>query len=329
MEIAPQQFGPVLGHDAAKQDWLDAVESGRLHHGWLLRGPRGIGKARLALQFAAHLLGERTDPPLQATPDSHVGRLIIAGSHPDLRVIRRPVDDKGKEKQDIPVDSVRELAQFFSLRPAMGGWRVAIIDAVDELNRFGANAILKTLEEPPPRAVLIIVNHGEQAVLPTIRSRCRVLRLEPLDDAQTLKALENTGLDAGQAARVAKASPGRPGRAATLDSPEAFAAAEAVRNALRQLGQMDARTLQSVLQQGAKSDAALTAAMETLRTSLQKRAAREEDPVLAGDWAAAALDVMRIEGESRGLNMDRAQTLAVALERAGRLAPRSANTGAR
>ncbi len=321
MEIPAQHLGPVLGHDDAKRAWLDAVASGRLHHGWLLRGPRGIGKARLALQFAAHLLGGQAGAKLDVTAETQIGRLIAAGSHPDLRMIRRPIDDKGKEKQDIPVDNVRGLAQFFSLRPAMGGWRVAIIDAVDELNRFGANAILKTLEEPPAHAVLILVNHGEQAILPTIRSRCRVLRLEPLDEAQTIAALENAGLDAGQAARVAKSSPGRPGRAATMDSPDAFAASEAMRNALRQLGRMDARTLQATLQQGAKSDAAMAAAMETLRTSLQKRATREQDPVLAGDWAAAALDIMRIEGEGRALNMDRAQTLAVALERAGRLAP--------
>ena len=118
-----------------------------------------------------------------------MGRLVLAGSHPDLRVIRRPVDDKGKRKSEIPVDSVRELAEFFAMRPAMGGWRVAIIDAVDEMNRHGENAILKTLEEPPNRAVLFLISHGEQLLLPTVRSRCRVLRCGALGEHETMSAL--------------------------------------------------------------------------------------------------------------------------------------------
>lgn len=329
MEIAESELGPVVGHDDAKRDWLGAVSASRLHHGWLLRGPRGVGKARLAVQFAAHLLGERTHPLLAATSHTPIGRLIAAGSHPDLRIIRRPVDDKGKEKQDIPVDSVRDLAQFFSLRPAMGGWRIAIVDAVDELNRFGANAILKTLEEPPQRAVLILINHGEQAILPTVRSRCRVLKFDPLDQAGTIAALEMQGLDPARAAEVANASPGRPGRALAFEGPEAGAAAEAVRGVLRSLGDMKARDVQALLQAGSKSDVAMTAAMEALRGALQKRATRESDPVIAGDWAAAALDVMRIEGEARALNMDRAQTLATAMQRVARLAPPVSSAEAR
>ena len=176
MEISASELGPVIGHEDAKRRFLDAASSDKLHHGWMLQGPRGIGKARLALQFAAHLLGASAQgSPLSADAENAVGRLIVAGSHPDLRIIRVPIDEKGKAKTEIPVDAVRELAGFFALRPAMGGWRIAIIDAVDELNRFGANAILKTLEEPPPRAVLFLVSHGERAPPPTVRSRCRVI----------------------------------------------------------------------------------------------------------------------------------------------------------
>jgi DNA polymerase-3 subunit delta' len=323
MEIAADELGPVVGHENAKREFLEAIETGKLHHGWLLRGPRGVGKARLAIQFAAHLLGERTSPPFGVTAGTNVGRLIAAGSHPDLRIIRRPVDDKGREKTDIPVDSVRELAQFFSLRPAMGGWRVAIIDAVDELNRFGANAILKTLEEPPHRAVLMLISHGEQALLPTIRSRCRLLRCGALSEAETVAALERGGLDPVKAADVAKIAPGRPGRSLALEGPETAAAADAVRNALRALGSMEARALQSVLSQASRSDASLAAAMDALRSSLQKRATREMDPVSAGDWAAAALDVMRLESEAKAINMDRAQTISAALSRVAELAPAS------
>src|SRR5262249_8208114 len=148
-----------------------------------------------------------------------------------------------KRKSEIPVDSVRELSEFFALRPAMGGWRVAIIDAVDELNRFGANAILKTLEEPPARAVLFLISHGEQMLLPTVRSRCPVLRCGALSETETLQALAAAGLDQAKAAEVARLAPGRPGRAMQLEGSDAAAASDAVIAALRNLGGSDGRGL--------------------------------------------------------------------------------------
>jgi len=320
MEIAASDIGPVVGHREAKAEWQTALASGKLHHGWLLRGPRGIGKARLALQFALQLLGAKSDTPLGADTDDHVAKLVSAGNHPDFKIIKRPVDDKGKEKADIPVDLVRELADFFSLRPAMGGYRVAIIDAVDELNRFGANAILKTLEEPPERAILFLIAHGEEALLPTIRSRCRTLQLNPLSHEQTVEVLVRGGMPAARAEDVAKRAPGRPGRALSLQGPDADAAVEAVREALKSLNHLNARALQSVLQSASKSDAAMNAAMDALRQSLHRRAAREDDPVLAGDWAATWLDIARLDAEARALNMDRAQTLASAIERVAAMA---------
>lgn len=319
MEVAANELGQVIGHAAAKQEFLAAVASGKLHHGWLLRGPRGVGKARLALQFAMHLLGNG-DGQLAANAETPVGRLVVAGSHPDLRIIRRPIDDKGKQKSEIPVDSVRELSEFFSMRPAMGGWRVAIIDAVDEMNRFGANAVLKTLEEPPSRAVLFLISHGEQLLLPTVRSRCRVLRCGALGEHETLSALAHAGVAGSRAEEVARIAPGRPGRALELEGADAGAAADAISNALRNLTNADARSLHAALTQASKSDASMAAAMESLRISLQKRATREGDPVLAGDWAEAALDIMRIDAEAQALNQDRAQTVAAALSRVARLA---------
>ena len=113
-------LGRSLAITAAKQEFLAAVASGKLHHGWLLRGPRGVGKARLALQFAMHLLGNGDGRACRRMRETPVGRLVVAGSHPDLRIIRRPIDDKGKQKSEIPVDSVRELSEFFSMRPRHG-----------------------------------------------------------------------------------------------------------------------------------------------------------------------------------------------------------------
>ena len=324
MEVAANELGPVMGHAAVKREWLAAVSTGKLHHGWLLRGPRGVGKARLAMQFAAYLLGN-ADEQLATNADTLVGKLIAGGNHPDLRIIRRPIDDKGKQKSEIPVESVRELSEFFSLRPAMGGWRVAIIDAVDELNRFGANAILKTLEEPPSRAVLFLISHGEQMVLPTIRSRCRMLRCGALNEHDTLSALTLAGLSPSEAEQVSRLAPGRPGRALELQGADAAAASDAMMQALRNLGDADARSFHAVLSAAAKSDTAMASAMESLRASLQKRAARETDPVIAGDWAAAALDVMRLDREAQALNQDRAQAISAALSRVARLAQTGAS----
>jgi DNA polymerase-3 subunit delta' len=318
MEIAASELGPVMGHAAQKREWLAAAASGKLHHGWLLRGPRGVGKARLAIQFAGFLLGGGAELSMNA--ETPIGRLIAAGSHPDLRIVRLPVDDKGKQKSEIPVENVRNLSEFFSLRPAMGGWRIAIVDAVDELNRFGSNAILKTLEEPPARAVLFLISHGEQAVLPTIRSRCRVLRCGPLSEHDTLSALALAGVAGSKAEEVVQLAPGRPGRGIELHGADASAASDAILTALRNLGGSDARSLHTALSAGAKSDAAMAAAMEALRSALQRRAARETDPVVAGDWAAAALDVMRLDAEAQALNQDRAQTISAALSRVARLA---------
>lgn len=312
MVVDPAELGAVVGHAEAKREFVAAVASGRLHHGWLLRGPRGIGKARLALQFAIHVLGSG-DGSLSASEASPIGKLVVAGSHPDLRIIRRPVDDSGKQKSEIPADSVRELSEFFSLRPAMGGWRVAIIDALDELNRFGSNAILKTLEEPPTKAVLILISHGEQLLLPTIRSRCHEVRLGVLSESETVASLVRSGRSASEAEQMARLAPGRPGRAIQLEGSEASAAAAAATEALRALGASDARALHALLQQSAKSDTALASAFEALRNSLQSRARRELDPIIAGSWADAALQLMRIETEARNLNQDRAQTIAAAL----------------
>lgn len=311
MELQADDVGPVFGHELARQEFFAALDADRMHHGWLLRGPRGVGKARLALRFAMKLLGDPSD--FSASPDPALTKLFLAGSHPDLRVIRRPIDDKGKQKSEIPVDSVRELSQFFSLRPALGGWRVAIIDAVDEMNRFGANAVLKTLEEPPAKAVLFLLSHGEQALLPTVRSRCRVLRCGPLTERDELAVLAQAGHTGAKAQSVASLAPGRPGRAIELLQGDGEAAGSAIDSLLRS-ETVEASSLQRALSQASRSDGALAISLEHLRNYLQRRALREGDPALAGDWADAALAVARISAEASALNQDRAQTVAAALQ---------------
>ena len=185
-----------------------------MHHAWLLAGAKGLGKATLAYRFARAALGaKRIGPrPLDVDPEDHVARRID-GAFASRSLRAAPwLNDRGTPRREIAVDDARELGHFFSLAPSEGGMRVAIIDAVDDLNRNAANAILKTLEEPPARSVLLLVCHAPGAVLPTIRSRCRRLALRPLsDDACCAKRSRREGDDA--LVRLAK---GRPGRAIAL-----------------------------------------------------------------------------------------------------------------
>jgi DNA polymerase-3 subunit delta' len=319
MEIEAGEFGRSLGHDAARNAFVSAMSSGRFHHGWLIRGPRGIGKARLALQMAIHLLGGGREGAFAAGPEDPVARRLVAGSHPDFRLIRQPVDDKGKMKAEIPVDSVRDLSQFFSLRAGMGGRRVVVIDALDQLNRFGANALLKPLEEPPPGGVLILLSHGERPILPTIISRCRVLSLKPLSEPHMREALVSNGASETDIAEMMRLAPGRPGRAMAFRGADVEAAGKATRAALRSINRLDAGALHAALTAAGKSDAALAVSLDILRRGLVRRASTEADPVLAGEFATLALELGRLEAEAMELHMDRAQTLSEAFGRIARL----------
>ncbi len=209
----PRAVYRLFGHERAETTLAEALEGGRLHHAWLFCGPKGVGKATLAYRFARALLGAKRAGPkaLDCDPADPVVRRVAALSHPDLLVIRRGLNDKGRPRAEIIVEEARGLGAFFSLKPAEGGYRVAIIDAADDLNRNAANAILKTLEEPPPKAVVILISHAPGGLLATIRSRCRRLSLKPLDSAILAAAMD--GLVGEDALAFAE---GRPGRALAL-----------------------------------------------------------------------------------------------------------------
>lgn len=188
----PRETAELLGQDAAESVLLRAHASGRLPHAWLLSGPRGVGKATLAYRFARFLLspdaqggGLFGDAPqsLAVAEDDPVFRRVAAAGHSDLMTLEKGQDDKGKPRSVIPVEDVRRLLSFARMTAGEGGWRVAIVDAVDEMNRNAANALLKVLEEPPPRSMLLLVSHAPGSLLPTIRSRCCQLPLAPLDEA--------------------------------------------------------------------------------------------------------------------------------------------------
>ena len=210
----------LFGHDDAVAAFGESLASGRLHHAWLLTGPEGVGKALFAQKAALRVLAEGAGPSVNLpgidVPDDHpIARLAAAGSHPDLMRLERLERDNGELARSIVVDQVRGLQRLFGTTASMSPWRVVIIDAADDLERGAANALLKNLEEPPPKSVFFLVSNAAQRLLPTIRSRCRQLRLSPLDGDAMTSALRAALPDADETEirALAEAGQGSPGRA--------------------------------------------------------------------------------------------------------------------
>ena len=192
--LAPRANPELIGHEAAERDLRRLFESGRLPHALLLMGPRGIGKATLAFRLARFILArsgetggspsERDGSSLAVSPESSVFRRIAAGWHADLLTIERAYDARRKRlRSEIVIDDIREAVAFLRLTSAEDGWRIVIVDGGDEMNRNAGNALLKILEEPPRRALLVLVAHHPGRLLPTVRSRCRRVSLAPLSAA--------------------------------------------------------------------------------------------------------------------------------------------------
>jgi DNA polymerase-3 subunit delta' len=211
----------IYGHSDAVDQFLRAWDSRSLHHAWLLAGPRGVGKGHFAREAATRLLSEAAGPPFDLpvleTPAQHpIRKLIEAGSHPDKRWLERLENAKtGNLARNISVDQVRGLGEFMGLTAALSPWRAVVIDSVDDLEREGANALLKMLEEPPANTIFFLVSHVPGRLLPTIRSRCRRLDFRPLSDDAMASALGAALPNASstQRQRLVSLSEGSVGRA--------------------------------------------------------------------------------------------------------------------
>ncbi|HVQ08749.1 MAG TPA: DNA polymerase III subunit delta' [Allosphingosinicella sp.] len=211
---------PLHGHDNAIAAFRAALDQGRLHHAWLLAGPEGVGKALFADKAALLMLAQGAGPVDEQgldLPDDHpTARLVAAGSHPDVMRLERLTKESGTElARSISVDQVRGLQRLFATTASMSPRRAVVIDAIDDLERNAANALLKNLEEPPPDTLFLLVSHSPERLLPTIRSRCRLLRLAPLDDDAMASALRAALPDAEEEeiAALVAIGEGAPGRA--------------------------------------------------------------------------------------------------------------------
>jgi DNA polymerase-3 subunit delta' len=317
----PREVFDLIGHEAAETAFEASRQRGRLHHAWLLTGPEGVGKATFAYRAARRMLGAPAAPAhgvLGANPDHPVSRQIIARSHPDILVIER-IGEDGKVRKVIPVDDARRLAEFFSKSPASAPHRVAIVDAADDLNINAANALLKTLEEPPERGILLMISHSPGRLLPTIRSRCRRLAFQPLEieaAADFVRAREDVTEEA--ALRLAKMAGGAPGRAWTLAAGKALDMDDAARAILADLPKLDEAMALSLADRfrGGEGQAQFNLLFDRLAERVHGFTVdRAGQGIGAGDrWAQAWETLQRLPREVEALNLDRTDALFTALE---------------
>ncbi len=343
----PRETRTLFGQDAAQADILEAVTGTRMHHAWLLTGPKGVGKATLAWGMARYLIatppetgeaglfGDAPPPPtsLDIPSDHPVAHRITALSEPGLLLIRRAWDrDKKRLKAQITVDEVRKLGSFFGLSATDGGRRVVIVDSVDDMNPSAANALLKVLEEPPKNAALILISHAPARLLPTIRSRCRTLRLPALSPEALSEALDQSGYpetDPGLTA-LAAGSVGSAIRLLIQDGPQLYANILALLASCPSLDR--ARTqkfAEHITQRGQEDRLAVALTLLDLALSRMSRTGTgltpephvstdepqiftrlSPDARAARKWAALQQELSRRIGHGRAVNVD-AQSLVL------------------
>ena len=332
----PRETRDLFGHASAEQALAEAFTSGRMHHGWLFSGPEGIGKATLAYRLARHVLAsaDERDPfghSLAVPETCSAARQIAALAHPGLLVLRRPYDTKSKRfAASLPVEEVRRLKSFLGLTGGEGQWRVVIVDTADDLNINAANALLKSLEEPPARALFILITSEPGRLLPTIRSRCRKLDLKPLGEADLKRAVDAALLSAeadapapAQWPRLARLADGSVRRALQLFSSGGLDLYDEIEGIFARLPKVDwaaAHTLSDGMAQAAQEQrfaAFFDLLLELLARLIHARATgwgegeemalaqRLIAPEAVPRWATLWESVVKDRSEAEALNLDR------------------------
>ena len=323
---SPRENTLLLGQDEAEARLLDALGSGRMPHAWLITGPQGVGKATLAYRFARFLLaGLKPAGTLALDPAHPVFRRVAAGTHADLLTVEREWDEKRKKlRGEIVIETVRSVSAFLRLTPAEGGWRVVIVDGAEDINRNAANALLKVLEEPPPRTVLILVCSAAGRLLPTIRSRCRRLRMGRLGDAalEQLLAIYLPEQPQEQRERLAGLAEGSIGRALQLAETGGIPAAELVSRLLDALPRPPAMMSDEITDLLGRTEDAFTNFMDLLRAAIasavRETARGRPDPDQARLLGARPLDAWveiwqglgALQSETEDLYLDKRQAIA-------------------
>lgn len=352
----PRETAEVYGHAAAERVVADAIGSGRMHHAWLMTGTEGIGKAAFAYRLARFLLAQGEQLPadigdLAIPADATAYRQVTNLSHPGLLVVRRAWDRQGKRfKQNIAVDDIRALRHFLQ-RTAVTPWRVVIVDTADDLNLNSANALLKSLEEPPKRTVFLLISSSPGRLLPTIRSRCRTLRFEDLGNADLKSAVasacaasERDAPGDDQLAALRGLAKGSARRALQLLEGGGLTLLETIVTLLESLPRLDRQALHKLVTQTAgrdtlSHDIAFDIVEDALADTLRAAATGGKqapafpqlrrfplliNPESLADWAELWETMREARNETERLNLDKAALVVTAFERIERLSRKTA-----
>jgi DNA polymerase-3 subunit delta' len=323
----PRESHALIGQAEAEATLLDAYRSGRIHHGWILGGTKGIGKATLAFRFARFVLAHpdpsapavRDARDLSVDPAAPVARRVATGAHTDLLYLRRPWDEKNKRfKTELPVDEIRRTVSFFGSTAGEGGWRIAIVDPADDMNAAAANALLKILEEPPARSLFLVVSHQPGRLLPTIRSRCRRLGMASLDQDTIVRGLADLGFaertDASTMAAAARIAEGSLRRAIQMIETDGVGLHRQIEGIAGRLPAVDVREVHkladAVTARGA--DEAFETTIDFFlehAVAMARKAAAAGQGARAAAWAEAHGRIARDVATQDALNLDRRAVL--------------------